>query len=246
MIEFAGIRSDERYLIVEHYPKRQFPKLRYTTEVVPGRAGALYIPESDDAFDVYTQQYSVFLDAKAPGLPMASRGLAEWLLGSPGFQRLEDSYDPDFYRLAIYSGGESFLNYFNEYGRGTLTFICQPKRYYKSGEKKLTLTSGQKLFSPSKFIARPIFEVTGNGTITLSVTNQNGIEKTFAITLDNEYSGSVVIDAAQHSAKDSTNGTNFNNLVTSPYENLNLTQVSTISWTGHISSVKVIPRWWTI
>ena len=243
MIEFAGIRSDQMYVIVEHYPKRYVPKRRYNVQVVPGRSGDIVVEESDDAFDNYTQPYSVFLDSKAPGLSMASRGLTEWLLGSVGYQRLEDSYDPDFYRMAYYSGGEDFLNFFNEYGRGTLTFTCAPKRFYKSGEVPITLESGTKLYSPSTFKARPIFKLTGSGDCTITVTDKNNVSKVFTI---NDVSGQIEIDSERHTTIKMADGTSANTNVQSPYENLILPKESTITFSSGVSELIIIPRWWTV
>ena len=242
MIEFAGIRSDERYLIVEHYPQRFFPKRKYLAQEIPGGEKDFIIDEGEDAFSNYSQPYSVFLDSKAPGLPQASRGLAEWLLGKPGYQRLEDSYDPDFYRLAYYSGGETFLNFFNEYGRGTLTFTCAPKRYYKSGELPVTVTQGMKLYSPSIFTAYPIVKITGSGSGTVSVTDKSGTTKAFTI---NNLSGTVTVDSRAHKAVNASNAS-VNGNVTTDYENLYLDTVSTITWSGGVTGLVVIPRWWTI
>ena len=165
MIEFAGIRSAERFVVVEHYPQRKIPKRKYLVQTVPGRSGDLYIEESDDAFENYEDQYTVFLDAKAPGLQQVSRGLAEWLLSSPGYQRREDSYDPDTFRMAVYTGGEEFVNIFNEYGRGTLTFNCNPKRFYKIGEKEIEIsTKNTVIYSPSLFVSHPIVSIGTTGT----------------------------------------------------------------------------------
>ena len=242
MIEFAGIRSDERNLIVEHYPQRFFPKRKYNAQVIPGGEKDFVIDEGEDAFSNYSQPYSVFFDSKGPGLSQASRHIAEWFLGNPGYQRLEDSYDPDFYRLAYYSGGEQFLNFFNQYGRGTLTFTCAPKRYYKSGEVPIALANGQKIFSPSTFKAYPIIKITGGGTCTLTIADKNDISKTFTI---NNVSGEVTIYSREHKALNSSSAS-VNQNVASDYENLYLDTESAISWNSAVSSVILIPRWWTI
>jgi len=241
MIEFAGIRSDERYLIVEHYPQRFFPKRKYIVQTVPG-GGDIVLPESEDAFSNYDQPYSVFFDSKGPGLTQASRKIAEWLLGNPGYQRLEDSYDPDFYRMAYYKGGEQFLNWFNEYGQGTLTFTCAPKRFYKSGEKPITMSKNMKLYSPTTFKSHPIVTIVGSGSGTITVTDKNGVARVFSI---GELSGTTVIDSERHTAI--RNGSvNVNYTVSSDYENLYLDSESSVTWNNAISSLTITPRWWTI
>lgn len=258
MIEFAGIRSDEKYLVVEHYPQRTFPKRKYLIQAVPGRSGDLYIEEAEDAFENYDQQYSVFMDALAPGLPQVSRGIAEWLLGNPGYQRLEDSYDPDFYRMAVYVGGEEFINYFNEYGRGTMKFNCAPKRFYKSGEKEIQLENGAVLYSPSTFRSHPIFTILCNSigrpsgkSPILTITDKNGKSKDFEI--DIASSLHITIDSDRHTAiregnpdNPDSQPMNVNDRLKNPYENLYLDSASSISWNQYISDVRVIPRWWTV
>lgn len=245
MIEFAGIRSDERYIVVEHYPRRKFPKRKYIVQSIPGRSGDLYIEEAEDAFENYEDSYTVFLDAKAPGLQQVSRGLAEWLFSSPGYQRLEDSYDPDTFRMAVYTGGEEFINIFNEYGRGALTFNCAPKRFYKSGEKEIEVVSGSRIYSPSLFKAHPIVTITTNSKtdVSLDVYDKYDISKTFTI---KNINGLVVIDSEAHTAL-ITNAESVNSSVDTPYENLYLDSISSISWSNSkVTSVKIIPRWWTV
>lgn len=245
MIEFAGIRSDERYIIIEHYPSRTIPKRKYSIQSIPGGSMDYVIDEGEDAFSNYTQQYTAFLDAKGPGLPQVARGLAEWLLSSPGYQRLEDSYDPDFYRMAVYAGGEEFLNIFNEYGRGNLSFNCAPKRYYKVGENPIVLTNGGKIYSPSLFRAKPIVKFTGNGDCTITAVSKRGGTQEFKMAGISASSGEVTVDVERHTAK-YPDGTNINSKVTKSYESLILDTETTISWNDKISSVTVIPRWWTI
>ena len=242
MIEFAGIRSDECYVIVEHYPQRYFPKRKYNAQAIPGGEKDFLMYEGEDAFSNYSQPYSVFFDSKGPGLSQASRRIAEWLLGHPGYQRLEDSYDPDFYRLAYYSGGEQFLNFFNDYGQGTLTFTCAPTRFYKSGEVPITLTKGQKLFSPSLFRAQPIVRFAGSGTCTLTLTDSKGTDRTFTV---NNVGGVVTVYSREHKTVNNS-GANKNFDVASDYENLYLDTESTITWNNNITSVVLTPRWWTI
>ena len=242
MIEFAGIRSDERYLIIEHHPGRTLPKRKYNIQAIPGGSMDYAIEEAEDAFSNYNQTYTAFLDAKAPGLQQVSRGLAEWLLSKPGYQRLEDSYDPDVYRMALYTGGEDFINIMNEYGRGNLTFNCAPKRYYKSGETPITLVDGDVLYSPSVFHAKPILKITGNGTGQIYYERKDGSGVTFEIEGVN---GTVTVDVERHTAR-YANGTSLNTKVKSAYENLILDTETQIGWNDKVSSVVMIPRWWTI
>ena len=236
MIKFAGIRSDEVNLIIEHYPTRQFPEKNYDVIEVPGKDGDVVIDKGN--FKNYRQSYSAFIDANSPDEEtyyLVSTKIAEWLLGNPGYQRLEDSYDPEFYRMAYYSGGSNFSNFFNVYGRGTIEFTCAPRRFYKYGEKEIEIESGFKIDSPSVFKAEPLFKITPtNAAPSLTV---NG--KTVSFDSQNAF----VVDTTKHTSK-KTDGT-YVNMTSGNYEDLFLSKENTITFTG-CSSVVLIPRWWTI
>lgn len=227
MIKFAGIRSDEMHLIVEHYPSRTFPEVSYEVIEVPGRDGDIVIPNGN--FKNYRQTYSVFIDSYDPDDPryqLISRNIAEWLLGNPGYQRLEDSYDPEFYRLAYYSGGSEFSNFFNTYGRGSIEFTCAPRRFYKIGERKINVTSSTVLKSPSMFLSDPIYEISGS-SITV-----NGNTMTFG-------SSGVIIDVEKHTAKTALGV--YVSVLSGTYESLKLGKTNTFG-----GSYTVTPRWWTL
>lgn len=227
MIKFAGIRSDELNLVVEHYPTRTFPEKSYEVVEVPGRDADVVIDNGN--FKNYRQTYSVFIDSFDPESPKYQRiasKVAEWLLGNPGYQRLEDSYDPDFYRMAYYSGGSEFSNFFNTYGRGSIEFTCAPRRFSKQGEYPVDVTSNSTLINPFIFKADPIYEISGS-SITV-----NGHTMTFG-------SSGVIIDVARHTAKTPL-GVAVS-VTSGDYEDLKLGKTNTFG-----GSYKVTPRWWTI
>ena len=175
MIEWAGTRASDLHLITEHIPKRKIPRRKIEVASVPGRSGDIIL--SQDAFSDYEQQYSVFVDSKKYGsLDTIMPAITEWLLGNPGYQRLEDSFEPQFYRLAYVSGGEEFVNIFNEYGEGTLTFICDPRRFYKDGEMPISIaSSGKSLYGPSNFKSKPIIKVHLNEAVSDFTNADNSI-----------------------------------------------------------------------
>lgn len=58
-----------------------------------------------------------------------------FLLSIDGYQRLQDSYHPDEYRMAAYVGPfEPEVTARNDAGAFTLTFNCKPQRYLTSGD----------------------------------------------------------------------------------------------------------------
>lgn len=236
MIVWAGTSSNDVGMIVEHFPKVIVPRRKIEVQTVPGRNGDIIIDQN--AFENYEQSYSVFLDTRyRGGLEQAMPKIVDWLLGNTGYQRLEDTYFPDVYRMAYVSGAMDFVSIYNEYGEGTLTFNCQPEKYYKVGEKELTITQGQKLRNPSAFAAYPLIKINGNGSNgTLTFDN-----KTVTISA---VPTTIYINPKLHRAYNGT--TNYNFKIIGDYEDLKLTQNTEITWAGGISGVKITPNWWTV
>lgn len=235
MIIWAGTSNKDVGMIIEHYPSVILPNRSQDIQKVPGRNGDIVLPNG--SFENYEQSYSAFLDARNIGkLEQVMPKVVDWLLGNEGYQRLEDSYFPDVYRMAYYSGGTEFISLFNEYGEGTLTFNCAPEKYYKSGEWPITLSKNQVLLNPSTFAASPLIKVTGSGSGTLTFNNSS-------VTISS-IGTSVTIDVKLHKAYNGT--TSRNNTISGMYENLKLGKSTTITWSGGITGVDITPRWWTI
>lgn len=235
MILWAGIGSKDVGMVVEHYPTIIIPRRKQETQSVPGRNGDIILYQ--DAYENYEQSYQVFLDAKAKGgLQKVIPKLSDWLLGHSGYQRLEDSYFPDVYRMAYYTGGVEFISIFNQYGAGTLTFNCAPEKYYKMGERPIEITNGQWLSNPTMFPAKPLITITGYGRGNLYFNDNY-------LTISN-VNGTMVIDVKEHLA--TVNKVPRNELITGLFENMTLKDKTYIRWTGGITSMTLIPRWWTI
>lgn len=236
MIIWAGTSNLDVGMVIEHYPSVIFPERSQEIQNVPGRNGDIVLPYG--AFQNYEQPYQAFLDAKKyGGLEQVMPQVADWLLGHTGYHRLEDSYFPDVYRMAYYSGGAQFVSIFNEYGEGTLTFNCAPEKYYKSGEREIIIENNQLIQNPTGFDAMPLLTITGNET--------NGtLQFNDKIVTIKPVPGLINIDVKLHKAYDGA--LNYNNRLEGQFEDLKLGKETIIHWEGGITGVKLIPRWWTI
>lgn len=236
MIIFNGTSSEEVGVIVEHYPSIVFPKRRVEVFKIPGRNGDRIIDQ--DVFDNYNQTYSVFFDSKfRGGLEAAVPKIASWLFSGTGYGRLEDSYYPEFYRMAYVPEASEFLAYFTDYGQGSLSFNCMPERWYKYGEVETEIQSGQIFYNPSGFKALPYFRWTlSNGTATITLTHlDTNVVDTFQI------SGNGFIDSKEHTS---------NVDLTEKYEKIYFGKETKVEWTtslsGSVFRLYITPRWWTI
>ena len=235
MIKWANTNTSDLGLIVEHYPRVIIPNKRVEFEQIPGFNGDSVI--DSECFDNYEQPYDIFLDAKRiGGLERIMPKVSDWLLTNHGYHRLEDSYFPETYRMACVVGGTEFVSLFNEYGEGKLKFNCAPERFFKSGDEKVVMENHQALYNPTSFVACPIITISGNGAGAITIDGN-----TVNIT---EIGGSVTLDVKWHKAYHDAE--NRASTISGYYEGLRLKKESEISWSGGVTDVELIPRWWTI
>lgn len=234
MIVWGGKSSDDIRVVVERYPALPRPARKQEIIQVPGRNGDLVFQQ--EVFENYIQPYDVYLSAEANKLPPVSRAMAAWLYAPKGYQRLEDSYEPDFYRMAYYSGPADIENIMNRFGRATIEFSCKPQRFLRAGEFSVSLEAPGALYNAFGFDALPHITVHGNGSGVLSV---GGVA--VEIKELDEY---LVLDSETQNAYKDTQ--NKNRSVSAPEFPVLRPGKNYIGWTGGIQRVEIIPRWWTL
>lgn len=140
VITFNGRSSDEFGCVVSVRPDHTRGTRLGEVVEIPGRNTALTLEYG--SYGTYTQMYQVSFK-EGSDVPPHKRAaqVAEWLLGSSGFCRLEDSFEPDCYRLARFAGPLNIAQIAGEYGSCTLEFVCQPQRYLKSGESHYNINT---------------------------------------------------------------------------------------------------------
>lgn len=158
-IYFNGKSSADFGLIVEYYPESVHAPRRGELISIPGRNGVII--REDGAYDTYSQTFQIwFRNTLNRDTFQTARDVAEWLLGASGFCRLEDTYEPEHFRLARFVGPLNVETVLKNHGRATLEFDVQPQRYLKSGETPLTFTGGSSatIMNPTQFEARPLLK----------------------------------------------------------------------------------------
>lgn len=231
MIWFDGKSSEDVKVFVEAYPQRTIPARKFEAVSVPGRSGDVIFPQ--DAFENYEQIYSVYISAEKTKLHNMAGKVIEWLAQS-GYKRLEDSYEPDIYRMAYYTGGTSIESFFDEFGRAEISFNCMPQRWLIEGERAISLTKNMKLTNPTIYPAKPKIKVTGSGNGTLTVGGQ-------VITLTGISSYLIIDSETMNCYKESTNE---NRKMSGKFPELSGT--TQITWSGGITAVEITPRWYRI
>lgn len=267
IITFNGKSSSSFGITVERYPSPNRPARRGTVLQIPGRNGNLVI--EDGTYENVTLKFDVYLSAEPANLYDRAAAVADWLLGSSGYQRLTTEYEPDIFRLARFAGPLDIEAILNSHGRATLEFDCYPQRFDALGHVYSdygSLSSGSAAITNTGImIAKPMIKVTGKGNVVLdfsSAATGNTTEVDFAFSTSK--TETIILDCDLHDAyyEDGSNANaavSFSDAEASLPESAdyfyptfpeltpgsNTVSLSALS-TGTLSGLKIMPRWWSL
>ena len=238
IITFNNISSTSVGLEVETFPEYIAPQRIREVTHIPGRNGDLV--RDTGTYENVPREYKVSIPANrnvAYSTVMAN--VVAWLNSAPGYARLEDTYDPNVYRMAYYQNELNISNIFNEAGKATLKFTCKPQRYLKLGETAVTYTSAGSIVNNTNNDAFPLLNiVTDNTEGTISIGNYS-----FEILAG---SGThITIDCELQDAWYLTENKNNYIVLSGEYPRIE-PGTQAISFTGGVVSVEVTPRWWIV
>lgn len=240
IIIFNNLSSKDYGILVEHPPGYQYPQKDYETVHIPGRNGDLVI--DNDSYQNIDRKYEIAVGSLMEKFtPMANR-ISEWLHSANGYARLEDSYEPEYYRMALYKEQAEIENILFHAGRAKITFDCKPQRFLKSGDETIEINDTVVLCNPTNFASSPIITVYGSGAGAFSIGDYsvtiNSIDE--YVTID-----SSIFDIYKGSGASKVNKNNTVNLGTTGYPTLKPGDNS-IGFAGGITKLEVIPKWWTL
>ena len=233
-LTYAGVSSESLGLHIEYCPDFDRPTRKMERYNVPGRNGDIVVMQ--DAWENVLQAYriwggnGVINDATTFGY-----SIANWLFSTSGYQRLTDTYDPNHYRLAYFEGPIDVENILRRRGRAEIIFTCDPRRFLTSGETATTFNATGTIDNPTPFTAKPVITVHGSGNGTIAAGGNT-------ISIAGIYDG-MVIDCENMNAY--SGGYNLNNLISGDFPVIP-SGTQTITITGGITSISVVPNWWTL
>lgn len=207
--KFGKFNTKDYDLVIQTEPIYTFPSKDVTVEHIPGRNGDLVI--DNKCWQNVERVYSIAsVFRPSTDFIINAERLIKSLTQEKGYQRLEDSYDPDVFRMAEYKNSGALQNL---YGKATVlnvTFNCKPQRYLKKGENPIEFVgSVASLENPTGYPALPLIEINGithveNQVLLVTVRNENKVVST--ITLSDVPSGDVSIDSELQTVWSNQNG----------------------------------------
>lgn len=235
--EYKGIRSSDMGLRIESKNVFSGPEYEVDFLSIPGRDGDLIAGSS--RFPNVQVTYSVFIPAKTISeLSQKITAVKAWLYsGLNSYHTLSDTYDTAFFRHAVFAGKLDIEDELNRIGIFTISFSCKPFRYDAAGTESITLATGGVLLNPYPFTSKPILRIEGSGKGTLTIQSE-GSNATWNFT---SIDGYVEADSEQmnfYKDAEPKNDTVFGDGFPLLYPGEN-----TVSFSGGITAVTVIPRW---
>ena len=199
---------------------------------VPGRNGTL-TPLNSRSFENKSITYQCYLKRE-----MKSKldELIGYLNSFQGYQRLEDTHHPKYFRLARYNGSFEVSTKDKLGAVFNVIFDCMPQKFLKSGETVMTLTTSGTITNPTNYEAKPILKIYGVGTIKIS---QSVIK---ILKSGNKY---IEVDCDLLNAYEGADNRNgFIEIIGEPA--LSSSGVNSITFGAGITKVEIKPRWYTI
>lgn len=206
------------------------------SENVPGRNGSLIYDY--ESFNNRTGKAICY--CLNNNVEMQIRAVNQFLFSSSGYRRLETSDDPNHFWLARISSSARI-----EFRKGKLApfeivFDCKPQRFLKSGELAVDFSKsddGYVFYNQTGFDAKPLINVYGNGAGTLEIGK-------YTVEIGDSGVSPVTLDCDTQNAYSTYE--NLNKYVNAPEFPILVPGENEISFSGLISSVRIIPRWWEL
>lgn len=230
---FNGSASSDFGLYVGGQGTYNAPQRDVSKISIPGRNGDL-IKDNGRWLNVAVPYNIIVMNEFA----YTADAVRAWLCSNTDYARLEDTYNPDYFRLARFSSSIEFVtSAFNRTGKATITFDCKPQRFLKTGEIPVNFSGNGVIYNPTRYASRPLIRVLGTGSGTLTIGDyQIGIEDMATyIDIDSEIQDCYIGE------------TSANNKVTMPNGFPLLPPGETpVGFSGDITGIEITGRWYTL
>lgn len=206
---------------------------------IPGRSPLIVSNKTDpldnEEFENFEKRYICHvIPEEYQNLEMVARNVYAWLFGDISYNRLEDTYESDYFRLAYCGQGMSVEDVAaGLIGKLEIVFTCKAFKFARDGERTITLQAPGSIYNLENFTAKPYIKIFGSGDVTLYINHRAHVFKAIDqyIEIDSDIMSAYKGDALQ------------NNKMTSQLFPKLTARENEITWTGNISKIEIIPRW---
>lgn len=194
-LTFGGVSSADYGIYITGEGVYNAPERAVELTQIPGRNGAIPIDLGrwENIEVVYPASTGTMSQAD---FRTALSDFRNAIASQRGYQRLEDTYHPDEYRMGLFVNGlEVEPTAQGRAGEFDLVFNCKPQRFLTSGETAVAVANGGSIDNPTELPASPMLEITGYGDIAIG---------TYEITVNNVLMGTIQLCAESETSSDNT------------------------------------------
>lgn len=166
MFTFDGVTSGSLGVAILGDGAFNAPERDVEMVAIPGRNGD-YILDKGRYMNIEITYPCTLVADSVADFPQAMADLRSLLCSKTTYCRLEDDYNPNEYRMAMYKSGLEVDPMVLKAGTFDITFECKPQRFLKSGETAVSVTSGDDITNPTLFDARPLLGIYGEGSLSI-------------------------------------------------------------------------------
>ena len=188
---FGGINSADYGVYITGEAVYNAPARVVEMVDVPGRNGQIAIDMGHYENLTVTYPCGVFGEDQED-FREAISNFRNAILTKIGYQRLEDSYHPDEYRLGVVIAGMEVDPAAGRAGEFNLSFNCKPQRYLASGEQAIEVESGDTITNPTLCDAQPLLYAQGTGRIYINDSR---------VTISNQEIGEVMLSGMEEASE---------------------------------------------
>lgn len=175
-LTFGGINSKDYGVYIEGESAFNAPQRDVELIEIPGRNGA-YVHDMGRYSNIEVSYPAGLFGHSESEFAEKISNFRNAICSKKGYQKLTDDYNPNEYRMGVYSSGLDVKPAILRAGEFELKFNCKPQRFLTSGDVPVSLDSGDTLTNPTLFESKPLIECKGYGDIniggkTISITLQ--------------------------------------------------------------------------
>lgn len=237
-ITFDGVSSASKGLYISGGSNYNSPARKRDFVTVVGKNGDIIM--NDGQFENIQISYPCFMIGVTQATMEArTRAVADWLHSHAEYAKLTDTYKPDYYRMAVQTGSIDWsLSAAARVAETELTFNCKPQLFFNSGDTVLLFSENGYITNPSIHSSKPRIRVLGSGDGTLIIGD-------YRLDISN-ISSYLQIDTEIRYAYKGAQNLNDNVVA---YNDIDYLQIDAgrqaVQFSGGITRVQIIPRWWT-
>lgn len=167
-LTFGPVNSSDFDVVISGEGVFDAPKKDVEKVAIPGRNGDLII-DRNRYENIIVSYPAYYYKPNMFDFRSVLDNFRSALASQRGYQRLEDTFHPDEFRLGMFADGfEVDPVKYNTAARFNIDFDCKPQRFLKSGEVPQEFDADGSIYNPTQYEAVPLLEVEGRGEIVLN------------------------------------------------------------------------------